>query len=86
MMITCVFMPVMLFIVILTGVLSFRFVERDQEQLLINSTDNAVKLTLEYLDSRLYNAVAAIMDIYNSSAINAVINDNEETGDITPSS
>lgn len=86
MMITCVFMPVMLFIVILTGVLSFRFVERDQEQLLINSTDNAVRLTLEYLDSRLYNAVAAIMDIYNSSAVNAVIKDIEDTGDITPSS
>ncbi len=86
MMITCVFMPVMLFIVTLTGFLSFRFVENDQEQLLINNTDNALKLTLGYLDSQLYNTVSAMMDIYNSSAVGAVINDIENEGHISPGS
>lgn len=86
MMITCVFMPVMLFIVILTSFLSFRFVERDQEQLLISNTDNAVKLTLDYLNSRLYNTVAAIMNIQNSSAISSVISDIDNEESISPSS
>ena len=84
-MITCVFMPVMLLIVIFTGLMAYKFVADDQEDLLIRNTETVMKLTEDYLDARLYDTVSVIMGIYNSKELGNIVTDIEDNDGISPS-
>ena len=86
MVIAGIFIPLITCIVIITGVVTLSMVENNQRNIIGANTQSVLRLTDGYFSSRLSDAVASMIAIYNSSVLSAVLDSISQSSSLSPSS
>ena len=85
-MITCIFIPIIICVVVLTGASSFHIAESNQETTISESTLSVLHLTCDYFNNRLSDVVSIMVNIQNSPALATVLRDLDNGISISPNS
>lgn len=82
-MMTCIFIPMILLVVIVSGVTSFSIAKNEQESIISDNTQQVLELASNYVSTRFEDVISIGMQIYNSTALNAVLKDIAQTRTIS---
>lgn len=78
--VTCIFVPVVLAASLTTFVASFRIARNNQKETISESTATVLKLTTNYLNGRLNDVLALMMNVQNSPELQRVIRETDSNG------